>query len=266
MADYINASEAARRLGISRQTLYAYVSRGLLKAVPGDDPRQSRYLAAAVDQLATTRRRGRKPKEIAKATLDWGMPVLESGLTLIEAGQLFYRGQNAVDLARSSTLEDIAALLWQMPEAEAFPRRAPDHLKAYAVLLDQAGHARASDTLLPLFAVSASDDATSAWRIDPGHLARGCGDLVRILTAAALRQTPKSGPIHRQLASGWGVGADKADLTRQALVLCADHELNASSFTARCVASTGASLKAAIIAALAALSRYRQISAAYFPT
>jgi len=37
-------------------------------------------------------------------------------------------------------------------------------------------------------------------------------------------------------------------------VLCADHELNASSFTARCVASTGASLKAAIIAALAALS------------
>jgi citrate synthase len=37
-------------------------------------------------------------------------------------------------------------------------------------------------------------------------------------------------------------------------VLCADHELNASGFTARCVASTGASLRAAVIGGLAALS------------
>ena len=58
MADYINAGEAARRLGVSRQTLYAYVSRGLIKAAPADDPRQSLYLGAAVDQLADTRKRG----------------------------------------------------------------------------------------------------------------------------------------------------------------------------------------------------------------
>jgi citrate synthase len=32
MADYLTATEAAKRLGISRQTLYAYVSRGLLRA------------------------------------------------------------------------------------------------------------------------------------------------------------------------------------------------------------------------------------------
>lgn len=254
MAGYIDAKETARRLGVSRQTLYAYVSRGLIKAVPGDDPRQSRYLAAAVDQLAQTRRRGRKPREIAKATLDWGMPVLESGLTLIEAGQCYYRGQSAVDLARTSSLEDIAALLWQIPKARAFPSRAPDHLKAYAGLLEQAGKSSPSETLLPLFAVAARDEATSAWRNDPALVARGCGDLVRILTAAALRRAPKSGPIHQQLADLWGVKGDKADLIRQALVLCADHELNASSFTARCVASTGASLKASVIAALAALS------------
>jgi citrate synthase len=111
MADYMDAKQAADRLGVSRQTLYAYVSRGLIKAVPGDDPRQSRYLADAVEQLAETRRRGRKPREIAKATLDWGMPVLESGLTLIESGECFYRGRNAVELSRSASLEDIAALL-----------------------------------------------------------------------------------------------------------------------------------------------------------
>ncbi|MEM5491818.1 citrate synthase family protein [Hoeflea sp. AS16] len=257
MADYMDARQAADRLGVSRQTLYAYVSRGLIKAVPGDDPRQSRYLADAVEQLAETRRRGRKPREIAKATLDWGMPVLESGLTLIESGECFYRGRNAVELSRSASLEDIAALLWQLPAKSAFPRRAPMSIKAYVDLAAQAGDAPAAETLLPLFAVAARDEPTSAWRTDPVSVARGSGDLVRILTACALRQPPRSAPIHRQLAEAWNVDSSGADLIRQALVLCADHELNASSFTARCVASTGASLKAVIVGALAALSGIR---------
>ena len=40
---------------------------------------------------------------------------------------------------------------------------------------------------------------------------------------------------------------------RAALVLCADHELNVSAFTARCVASAGAHPYAVVIAGLAAL-------------
>jgi len=254
MADYLDARQTADRLGVSRQTLYAYVSRGLLKALPADNPRQSRYLAAAVDELAATRRRGRKPREIAKATLDWGMPVLESGLTLIEDGQCYYRGQNAVDLARTASLEDIAALLWQTPKARAFPSRAPMNIKAYAELAARVGTAPAAETLLPLFTVAARDEPTAAWRVDPEMLSRGSGDLVRILAASALRQAPQATPIHQQLASFWGADAASAGLIRQALVLCADHELNASSFTARCIASTGASLKAVIVGALAALS------------
>lgn len=254
MADYIDAKQAALRLGVSRQTLYAYVSRGLIKAVPADDPRQSRYLAAAVDQIATTRKRGRKPKEIAKATLDWGMPVLESGLTLIENGRCYYRGQDAAELAQTASLEQVAGLLWQAPQEAAFPRRAPDNVHAYTGLIDQCGGMPASDTLLALFTVAAHDGATSAWRTDPKQMARGAGDLVRVLTAAALRQAPQSAPVHAQLATAWGLDSQQASLIRQALVLCADHELNASSFTARCVASTGASLKASIVAALAALS------------
>ena len=257
MADYIDARQAAERLGVSRQTLYAYVSRGLIKALPGDDPRQSRYLADAVEQLAETRRRGRKPREIAKATLDWGMPVLESGLTLIENGACYYRGQSAMELSRTASLEDIAARLWQAPVVTAFPRRAPITIKAYLELAAQAGDALSAETLLPLFAVAARDEPTSAWRTDPAALARGGGDLVRILAACALRQAPSSAPVHQQLAAAWGVDAAGAGLIRQALVLCADHELNASSFTARCIASTGASLKAVIVGALAALSGIR---------
>ncbi|WP_394688736.1 citrate/2-methylcitrate synthase [Hoeflea sp.] len=254
MADYINAQQAAERLGVSRQTLYAYVSRGMIKALPGDDSRQSLYLADAVEQLAQTRRRGRKPKEIAKATLDWGMPVLESQLTLIEDGQCHYRGRNAVELAETASLEEIAALLWQVPAGNAFPRRAPVTIKAYLELTSQAAETPPVETLLPLFAVAASDEPTSSWRTNPALVARGSGDLVRVLAACALRQAPKATPVHQQLAAAWGVDAAGADLIRRALVLCADHELNASSFTARCIASTGTSLKAVLVGALAALS------------
>jgi len=48
-----------------------------------------------------------------------------------------------------------------------------------------------------------------------------------------------------------------ADLIRRVLVLLADHELNASAFVARCVASTGATPYAVVSAALGALSGRR---------
>ena len=47
------------------------------------------------------------------------------------------------------------------------------------------------------------------------------------------------------------------DVVRSALILCADHELNVSSFTARCVASAGSNPYAVVIAGLAALEGTR---------
>src|SRR5690606_29260120 len=60
------------------------------------------------------------------------------------------------------------------------------------------------------------------------------------------------GPIHERLATAWGT--PRAELIRRTLVLCADHELNASTFAARVTASTGASLAAAALAGLATLT------------
>jgi citrate synthase len=76
-------------------------------------------------------------------------------------------------------------------------------------------------------------------------------NLLDIVADAAVGQTG-DGPIHERIASAWGTG--RADLIRQTLVLCADHELNASTFAARVAASTGASLAASLTAGLAALS------------
>ncbi|WP_020205393.1 citrate synthase, partial [Cupriavidus sp. WS] len=254
MSRYLSSAEAAARLGVSRQTLYAYVSRGLLHAHDGETPRESRYLAADVEQLAGQRTRGRKPREVAKATLSWGLPVLESGITLIEDGCLYYRGCDAAALSESVTLEALGALLWQCPEPAAFGAAAPAapaHLAALRAAF--AGH-RSEEALLPLFTVASHDDDTAQWQKSPARLAAGCGALVRLLATCLLGTAPAATPVHRQCASAWGVDEAGADLIRMALVLCADHELNASSFTARCVASTGASLRASVVGGLAALT------------
>jgi citrate synthase len=254
MTDYLSAREAAARLGVSTQTLYAYVSRGRLRAYEADDPRARRYDAEAVDRLAAEQRRGRRPKEVAKAALDFGAPVLESGLTLIRDGRLWYRGVDALELADTARVEDVASLLWSMPVEAAFAeeRHNPDPRPR-----SPAGDGRTPNSpaeLLARFAAYGEDDETASWIGDEARLAAGCGMVVRGLLGCITKRRASAEPIHRQYAAAHDLGAAGADLIRRALILCADHELNASTFTVRCVASTGASLRIAVVAGLAALA------------
>lgn len=257
MSPYLSAEEAARRLNVSRQTLYAYVSRGMIAAIPAEDPRQSLYAAEDIDRLAVERRRGRRPKEVARSTIDWGVPILESAITLIRDGHLFYRGRDAVALAENSSLEDVAGLIWDLPQRAAFPPRAPEATDAYRALLPLMRGQPTNQVLLTLFTATSEETATAHWHDDPERLATGCGELVRALAAAALGRLPSADPVHVQFGSAFGLDAAGQDLVRRALVLCADHELNVSGFTARCIASSGASVRAAVTGGIAALSGYR---------
>src|SRR5215469_11235432 len=114
--EYLSSKEAARRLGVSPATLYAYVSRGLLRSEGSDGQRERRYRADEVSRLKRQRDVGRKAEAIAANALDFGTPVLESSLTLIRDGRLYYRGFDATRLARASSLETVAQLLWQCDE------------------------------------------------------------------------------------------------------------------------------------------------------
>jgi citrate synthase len=257
MADYLSAQQAATRLGVSRQTLYAYVSRGLLRAHETSDPRQHRYAAEAVIRLAEQRRRGRRPKEVARATLDFGLPVLESAITLIQDGSLYYRGIDAMALARHASLEQVAELLWRSPDGAAFGGKPPVLPPIVRRLADAGPNAPRDEALLTLFAAATTDDATALYQTDKRRFAAGCGALVRVLLACVAGGAPGTGVSHELLAKAWKLDAAGADLLRMTLVVCADHELNASTFTTRCVASTGASVRAAVIAGLAALSGTR---------
>src|ERR1700719_1841963 len=111
---WLTAEEAIARLGVSRQTLYAYVSRSRIGAVAApDDPRRSLYNAAAVRRLTERNRSGRSRRAVAASTISWGEPILASAITRIEGGRLEYRGQDAIALSATATLEQVAALLWQ---------------------------------------------------------------------------------------------------------------------------------------------------------
>jgi len=133
----VTAESAAAALGVTRATLYAYVSRGLLHAEPDpNDPRRRLYNAGDIARLAGGKVRGRKAAEIAAGALHWGQPALSSGITLIEGNRLFFRGRDAVRLAAQASLEDVARLLWECGD-DPF-HDAPPHLVDPAPALMQA--------------------------------------------------------------------------------------------------------------------------------
>src|SRR5215217_4554704 len=117
---YLSAGRAAEELGVSVSTLYAYVSRGMVRseAVEGKK-RNRRYRAEDVRRLKERKERRRDPDGVVEGALRWGTPVMESGITLIDDGRLYYRGREVVNLAGKKSIEEVAALVWTGDEAMA---------------------------------------------------------------------------------------------------------------------------------------------------
>jgi citrate synthase len=237
----LSAEETAGYLGVSRRTLYAYVSRGLLVSEPGTG-RERRYPLWSLDELKARRAERREP---AAGALRWGTPVLESALTLIDRGRLFYRGRDAIELSRGATFEEVACLLWSGATENA------------AALFPSASHGRLRggivDRLVACLVEERSRHPLSVAEPTQPTL-RAAGAIVAALfeTAGASGRAT----LAERLARGWRAPGAADDL-RAALILCADHELNASAFTARVVAATDAPLPNALLAALCALEGRR---------
>jgi citrate synthase len=245
---WLAAAEAASLLGVNRATLYAYVSRGFVRsqASPGAT-RERMYSRDDVTRLRRRTEERRAPDKAAAHALQWGMPVLESSIALIDGHRLYYRGIDAARLARSRSLEEVAALIWSGQLDAAAPPRAMPPI-ASALRSRPPFVARAQSML-----AAASVDDPLAMDLRPANVAATGLRIVRILAMAATGTTIGSANVDHALARKWAIGTRGADMVRAALVLCADHELNVSSFTARCVASAGSHPYAVVIAGLAAL-------------
>src|SRR5215212_3944851 len=115
---YLSAREASAELAISPATLYAYVSRGLIRSEPSADSRSHRYRAEDVRGLKERRTPSPEPRGLRNFDAD--LPVMDSAIAAITEDGPIYRGVNCIDLAEKDTLEHAATLLWDVTSVDPF--------------------------------------------------------------------------------------------------------------------------------------------------
>jgi citrate synthase len=260
-SDFISARAAVARLDVKRETLYAYVSRGLVRSVQGERGRARLYSAEDIERLRARHDARSGHGAVADGALRWGEPVLETRISDVTPDGPRYRGHSAVELARRGvSFERVAELLWSehLPERAAWTSaRSLDARGLTPYLADAAAVPR---MLLVVSALALKDpDRQGATDASEHERARA---VIRWLTSslAPKPSAPSShGSVAAALLAALGEPPKLAKpralaLVDQALVLSADHELNASTFAARVTASAGGDLYACLTSALATLS------------
>jgi citrate synthase len=268
---WLDARAAARHLGIQLRSLYAYVSRGQIRSVPAERGRPRLYALEDLERLRVRRDARAGHGAVAAGAMRWGEPVLDSAITAITAQGPAYRGHLATELAAAGTpFEHVAELLWSghLPEPRtrvAWPR-VPLAVAALTKLVGPG--ARPLDVMALLVPLAAQAERDDGDRRPDVVIAKG-RQLIPLL-AAALAPGLGAASVTRALGAGsiaaiatraLGWDDELVPVVDLVLVLLADHELNASSFTARIAASTDAGPYACVTAALATLSGPRHGSA-----
>lgn len=268
--DWVTTEEAAALLGVKRETLYAYASRGFVRSATAPSTGAARaqrgrvYNRADVDRLRARSKARAGHGPVAASALRWGEPVLETSIGSIHREGPRYRGRFAIELAREGvSFEAVCELLWSAPfhpEADLDGRRlgAPvAHLRALlrpnaepfdGMLVAAAALAAAEQHAEPSLEVARARAAALMRR-----LVASCG---LVAGADAVTASLEAETTARALlvALGGRTTASSISAMTEALVLTADHELNASTFAARVASSAGASLPACMMAALGAAS------------
>lgn len=253
----LSVAEAARRLGVKRETVYAYVSRGLLSSRRRPGGRESLLDAGEVARLAARQRGGAGRAGSLEV-------VVDSGLTLLDPdGHLYYRGWDVTEAAKAAWFEEVALFLWGQPAEDA-----RQLFEAPAGLLEPARAAAALppadaaplDRLLLALAAAGSADPYRHSREPEGTARRGARMIAVLVEALPRLAEPAAedgpAPVAERLWCRLARRAPSAAETRAmnaALVLLADHELATSTLAARVAASTRADLYRVVMAGMAAV-------------
>ena len=265
-AHLLTAREAAGRLGVKVETLYAYVSRGMLDREVAMDGRTSLFAPGEVERLAKRRRRGAASEGLEV--------VIDTGLTSIDDHRLRYRGLDAVDLVSTRSFEWVAEWLWTGHEGEQLEPWQPSVKSGELIAAEVAGMPSSATPGDRLRVAAAVAGATHSLRHDlrPRAVVRSARRLIATMVDALPLDAAATGePMGLELPSGevrphaiavrlWprlGPAPATAALVRTlnaALVLLADHELAASTLAARVAASTRADPYAVVGTGLGVLS------------
>ena len=210
-----------------------------------------------------------------------GVLVAESGLSSIDgdAGRLIYRGYPIEDLARGASYEEVVYLLWhgELPtedELEEFTAALNEEREVHDDVLDAMERLAAADEQ-PMAALRTAVSMFSAYEpeddADPEDLEatmrKGRRITAKIPTALAAFERYRLGEEPVDPDPDLGLAANflymltgeqpsdvHAETFDQALILHADHGLNASTFTSMVIGSTMADIYSAVTGGVSALS------------
>lgn len=265
--EYLTASEAIRLLAVKRQTLYAYVSRGLIRSTLRAGRKERLYLREDVERVhaRALARSGHGPA--AADAMNHGQPIIPTAITEITPDGPRYRGRLATGLAAAgTTFEAVAQLLWtggwdpQAPPWDVRPAPAE-----FVSLVAGFGGVPRRDPVLEVFAVAVlhlglqrraeagpveTHTEEEARRII-GHLVGCCGLASRRQRYVAMQAGERIAPALLRALGGEATGDNVATVSAL-LALLADHELAPGTLSVRVAASGGATLHGCIAAALCA--------------
>jgi citrate synthase len=269
---YLKAQEVASLLRIKLQTLYVYVSRGLVRRIRSDQHRGFLYLREDVEQLA---KRGRSKVEGSDARSGapfWSQPVVRTSITEIKPEGPCYRGTAAIDLANNGEkFENVAELIWTgvLSEDPLLWQVAQPGKLQVAVLsaLRQETKQSKVDPIrqFSLLVASLAASATGSDDIRAGTTIPCARAVLRLLVNCLDHLRPSNkfieadpvSSIAAQIAQTLGIDPAATEAIDLALVLLADHQLTPQTVAVRLTASSGASLYHCLNSALSVQSSSR---------
>ncbi|MCU1482749.1 MAG: Citrate synthase [Subtercola sp.] len=258
-APRLTSAQVASRLNVKLETLYAYVSRGLLTG-ERSEVGGSTFDPLDIEAFAALRRRRAGAGDSGRGAHGRPIMVLDSELALLENDELYFRGVSAGQLARRLSFEQAVDFLWKAPaspgdrengllsrrEVVSAARRSAKALGPSAHVVDQLSMA---------VTVCGSWDENRL-NVHPAAVRaagrRMIGTMVDALSdrgEPAPRSAPLAERLWPKLSSAAPTTAD-IRLLNSTLVLCMEHDLAISTMAARVAASARVDAYAAVAAAL----------------
>lgn len=256
--DSLSADEAAEFLGVSKATLYSYVSRGMLTS-RALSPRSRKRVYHRGELLALKHRASfrKDPEQAASEVIEFGIPILTTAISQITETEHSYRGISSRELSRNFSFEKVAQFLWtgdrqgdQLPPPRAewlgeIDLELVDRLDGGLTPIER------MQTILPML----EHRNLHAYGTRAALLMPTAIELMLYLVYLSTGRKYQ-GSVSSTLAAAWEADPKRLETL---LIVVADHELNIATFTARCAASAGATLYQSLIAGLASLQGYRHL-------
>lgn len=264
---YLTADEAVGVLSVSRQTLYAYASRGLIRSIRQVGSKQKLYYREDVEKVRSRSQARAGHGAVAASAMDWGEPIIQTTITEITPAGPRYRGRLATNLVRTGgSFEAVTELLWtgiwQEDPLRWDSSPLPDEISKF---IDAMPPLQSNDQLLEVFALVTLQlgmlRGTVSERLRAGRTLEAAREIIQMMVGCfgLLSRKRRYCPVQAGQSISEGLlnaleikaSEENKEAIEAALILFADHELSPGAFAARLAASSGAALHSCIASAIA---------------